>query len=143
MPSHARQVLHEVVERREPPVGGVAQHRVEPALGFAGEHRDAHVPAGIEIDRAAVQHRQAPGNVEAAHGDGNPGRAERPRDVERAGILVRLNADERDKPEIAVPPEAGEQRRHVDARVRLVDHFDVDGDVRPSTCRSAQSAAMP
>ena len=47
------------------------------------------------------------------------------------GILVRLNADERDESEIAVAPKAGEERRHVDARVGLVDHLDVDGDVRP------------
>ena len=66
-----------------------------------------------------------------------------PRDVERARILVRLDADQRDQAEIAVAPEPGEQRRHVDARVGLVDRLDIDGDVRPEHRRSAQSAAMP
>ena len=69
--------------------------------------------------------------MEAAHGNGNSGGLERSCNVEGAGILVRLNTNKRDKPEVAVAPEAGEQRRHVDARVRLVDHFNVDGDVRP------------
>ena len=41
-----RQVVHEVVERLERAVPGVAQHLVEPALlGLAGEERDAHAPA--------------------------------------------------------------------------------------------------
>ena len=128
---HARQVLHEIVDRCELARGRVAQHHVEPALGLAGKHGDAHVPAGVEIDRAPVQHRQAARDVEAAHGDRDAGLAERPRDVEGARILVRLDADQRDKPEIAVPPKAGEQRRHVDAGVGLVDRLDVDGDVRP------------
>ena len=87
--------------------------------------------AGVQVDRAAVEHRQAPGNVEAAHGDRNPSGCEWPCNVERAGILVGLNADKRDKPEIVVLPEAGEQRGHVDPGVRLINHFDVDGDVRP------------
>jgi hypothetical protein len=50
-PCHLRQVLDEVVERREPARGRVAQHRIEPALELAREHGDAHVPASVELDR--------------------------------------------------------------------------------------------
>ena len=67
--------------------------------------------------------------MEAAHGDRDSGLPERSRDVERARILVRLHADERDESEIAVAPKTGEQRGDVDAGVGLVDHRDVDGDV--------------
>ncbi len=68
--------------------------------------------------------------MEASDSDGDPSFAERSRDVESAGILVRLNADERNDPEIAITTKAGEESRHVDARIRLVDRLDVDGDVR-------------
>ena len=75
-----------------------------------------------------VQHGQAPRNVEAAHGDGNASLAERPRDIEGTGILVRLNADQPDHAEIAVPTKTVKKGGHVDTGVRLVDHRDVDGD---------------
>jgi hypothetical protein len=42
-----------------------------------------------------------------------------------------LNANERNEPEIAVTPKAGEQRRHIDPCVRFVHGLDVDGDIRP------------
>jgi len=130
-PLQTRQVLHEVVHRCEPTLGRIAQHHVEPALGLTREHGDAHVPTSVEIDRPSLQHRQASRHVEASDGDGNPSLPERSCDVEGARILVGLNADERNKPKSAVTPKASEQRRHVDAHVCLVDHLDVDGDVRP------------
>ncbi len=40
--------------------------------------------------------------MKASHNDGYSGVSERPRDIESAGVLVRLNADEPDKTEIAV-----------------------------------------
>jgi hypothetical protein len=130
-PLQTRQVLHEVVHRCEPTLGRIAQHHVEPALGLTREHGDAHVPTSVEIDRPSLEHRQASRHVEASDGDGNPSLPERSCDVEGARILVGLNADERNKPKIAVTPKASEQRRHVYAHVCLVDHLDVDGDVRP------------
>jgi hypothetical protein len=69
--------------------------------------------------------------MEASHGDEDSSFPERSCDVESAGILVRLNADERDNPDIAATPKAGEESGHVDARIRLVDRLDVDGNVRP------------
>ena len=91
---HPRQVLHKVVDRRKLASGGVLQHRFEPALGLAGKHGDAQIPAGVEIDRTPVKHRQASRHMKASHDDGNPGVPERPRDIESAGILIRLDADE-------------------------------------------------
>ena len=67
--------------------------------------------------------------MEAAQGDGDAGRAERPRKIKRARILIRLHADERDHAEIVVTPKAGDQRRHVDAHAGLVDRDDLDRDV--------------
>ena len=69
---HARQVLHEIVERSEPARGGVAQNHVEPALGLAGKHGNAHVPASIEIDCVPVQHRQTSRYMETTHGNLKP-----------------------------------------------------------------------
>jgi hypothetical protein len=127
---HGGQVFHEIVQRGEPIGGGVAQHVVEPVLGFAGEHGDTHISAGVEFNRTAIQHRQASRDVKAAHRHGNTSRAKRPRNIERARILVGLHADQTDETEIAMRLEAREQRRHIDARIGLVDHLDVDSGVR-------------
>ncbi len=131
MPSSPGRSFMKLYIGSESALCGIAQDLVEPALGLAREHGDAHFPAGVELDRVPIQHRQAPRNVKSADGNGNSSRPERSGNVESAGILVRLNTDKRDKPEVAVAPEPGEQPPHIDARVRLVDHFDVDGDVRP------------
>jgi hypothetical protein len=69
--------------------------------------------------------------MEAAHGDWNSGGAEWSSDVEGARVLVRLYADERNTSEIAVTPKAGEEHRHVNPGVGLVNHLDVDSDFRP------------
>ena len=91
--------------------GGVAQQAVEAAFGFAGEHRDAHVARGIEIDSAAIEHGQAAGHMEAAHRHLDAGGAEGSRDIERARILVRLHADQAEQAEIAVVAEALDEFR--------------------------------
>ena len=62
----------------------------------------------VEIDRLAVEHRDAAGGMEAAERDRNAGRPERPRDIERARILVRLHADQPHHAEIAVAREAAQ-----------------------------------
>jgi hypothetical protein len=82
--------------------------------------------------------------VKSAHGDGDPRRAKRGCDIEGTRVLVRLNADEADKTEIAVAPEASEERRHIDACVGLVDRLDIDGDARPeyATLRAIKRDAV-
>jgi len=128
---HARQVLHEVVDRRKLAPGRVLQYPVEPALGFSGKHGDPQVSARIEIDRAPIEHREASRHMKASHDDGYSGVSERPRDIEGTGVLVRLNADEPNKTEIAVRSQAGEESWRVHSRIGLVNHRDVDGDVPP------------
>jgi hypothetical protein len=56
---------------------------------------------------------------------------EKMRDVEGAGILVGLDPDQKDKPEIAMMPQPGDQLWDDDARIRLVDRLEIDGDVPP------------
>ena len=52
-------------------------------------------------------------------------------DVERTGILVRLDPDEGHQPKLAVTSQTGEKARDGDSRVRLVDRLDIDGNLRP------------
>ena len=127
----AGQVLHEIVERCELARRRIAQHRLEPAFGLAGKHGNAHFATGVEPDRVTVQHGQASRDMEAAHGDRQSGVAERPGDVERARILVGLNADQRDHSEIAVRAKFRQKGGNVDPRIGLVDRHDVDGDFGP------------
>jgi hypothetical protein len=75
--------------------------------------------------------------MKAAHGDSDPSGPERSCNVESAGILLRLNAYERNTSEIVVTSKAAKERRDIDACVRFVDDLDVDGDVRPAARCSA------
>ena len=93
-----RQVVHEVVERFERAVPGVAHHRVEsPLLRFAGEERDAHRLRLAQLHRHLVEHGDAAGDVEAADHDRNPRGQERAGEIDGAEELVRLHADEADE----------------------------------------------
>jgi hypothetical protein len=85
--------LHGTVQRGKPAVGGIPQHRVEPVFGFAGKHGNAHVAASVEIDRMAIQHREASRHMEAAHGNLDSVVAERSCNIEGARVLVRLDTD--------------------------------------------------
>jgi hypothetical protein len=69
--------------------------------------------------------------VEAADHNGDAGLPQGARDVERAGILVRLDPDQRNKPEVIVTTQPGEQGRHVDTSIRFIDRFDFNRDFRP------------
>ena len=66
--------------------------------------------------------------MKPAHHDGQSGLAERPGNIERARILVRLHPNQGYEPEIAVALELFQQPGNVDAGVGLVDCDDVDGD---------------
>src|SRR5262249_6682371 len=56
----------------------------------------------------AIQHRQTSRHMEAAHNDLDPGVAERSCNIESARILVRLDTDQPDEPEVTMRSEAGE-----------------------------------
>ena len=68
--------------------------------------------------------------MKTADSDLDAGRAQRPRDIESAGILVRLHTNQADQTEIAARSKKRQESRDVDAAVGLIDHFDVNGDVR-------------
>jgi hypothetical protein len=55
----------------------------------------------------------------------------RSRDVKRARVLVRLNADQRDQAEARMTLEAGKERGQVDAGIGLIDSHDLDVDIGP------------
>ena len=123
-------IIHVIVLRLEPAGGGVLQQQVEPPFGLAGHDRDAQIARTIKVHGLAVQHRQAAGGVEAAEHYRDARLPERPRDVERARILVGLHAHQSQHPELAAALEAPDQLRDVHAGIGLVDHLDVELDVR-------------
>src|SRR5262252_3079041 len=128
---HVRQVAHEIIERRKASGGGILQHKIEATLGLTGKHRNAHLPACIKPDGAAVKHRHTAGHVKSSDCDRDASSAERACYIEGARILVRLDANECKQPKIAVTAKPLDQFGHVDARMRLVNCLDVDRNVRP------------
>ena len=116
--------------RLEIAVGDTTQQRLETAFGLARENRNAEFARKVKVDRLAIEHRQAAGDVKAADGDVDAGSAERPGDVQRARILIGLHADQPDHAEAVMLAEAAQQLGDVDPRIGLVDHVDVDVDIR-------------
>jgi hypothetical protein len=66
--------------------------------------------------------------VETPDHDRHARRPQRARNVESAGILIRLDADQRDEAEIALGAKSGDDPRDIYPRIRLVDSVDVDRD---------------
>ena len=127
--AEARQVLHVVVERLQPAARGVLDDLIDMLLGFAGEDRDAKRLRLPNILGDLLQHRQAPGDVEAADHHLDARRAQRPGDIDRAGEFVGLHADDADQPEPAMRGDAAHQLLRHDAGVGLVDGNDVDRQI--------------
>jgi hypothetical protein len=93
-----REIVHPVVERLQRAVPGVEQHLAEPALlGLAGEEGDAERLCFAQLGWHLGQHREAAGDVKAAETDRQPGLQERPRQIDGAGKLVGLDADQPDQ----------------------------------------------
>ncbi len=92
-----RQVVHEVVERSQLVAVGRAQQLVQPALGLAGEQRDAEIHRLLQLGGEVRQHRDAAADVEAADAHRDAGRAQRPRDVDGPRKLIGLHADQPDQ----------------------------------------------
>ena len=65
------------------------------------------------------------------YGDLYAGGSKRPRDIDRARVLVRLNADEGDHAEAPMTAKTGKKRRHIDMGVGLIDCLYVEVDIRP------------
>jgi hypothetical protein len=126
---HIDQIVGEVVVRLEAAAGRFLQQRFKPAFRLAGKNTHAKLAGAIEIDGRAVEHGDAAGDVKAADDDGNAGGAERPRDVERARILVGLHTDQPDHAESTSFAETAQQFRDIHAGIGFVDNVDVDIDV--------------
>ena len=93
-----RQVVHVIVEWLEAAVEGVAQDLIEPAVfRLAREERDAEVMGGGHLRWHAGQHGEAAGHVKTADTHRHSGDEKRAGEVDGAGKLVRLDADEADQ----------------------------------------------
>ncbi len=91
----AVQVIIKRVERSGP---GIAQNLVEPpAFGLAGEKRDAKRLGLAHFLGHLRQHGNAARDMKTADANGQSGRQEWPRDIDGAGKLVRLHANQADQ----------------------------------------------
>src|SRR5207302_8981886 len=87
----------------------------------------ADVERFLEIGHELREHGEQAGNMEPADDHLDAGRTQRARQIEGAWILVRLDPDEPDEPEIAVAAEVGNDLVDADPSVRLVDRGDLHG----------------
>ncbi len=124
-----RQVVHEIVDRLERAGRRVLEHLVDAAFGLAREQAAAEVERDLQIGLGARQHRQQPGDMKAADHNRNARRPQRPRDIERARILVGLHADKPDHAEAVVAPDQVDDLFGLDAGVGLVDRGQINVDV--------------
>jgi hypothetical protein len=111
------------------------------AESFPGEPRPKDEGVLVRQPRAALRRMLEPeyAALERMH-IFEPGRGRKV--DEGARILVRLDANEGKQPKIAVTAKPGEQFRHVNAGMRLVNCLKSIATFCPRTWRSAQSAAM-
>ena len=97
-------------------------------LGLAGKERDAERLRLADVGRQLRQHGDAAGDVEAADADRQPGREERPREIDRARELVRLHADQADQRLAAGLPDHADDAVGPNAPVGLVIGVQADLD---------------
>ncbi len=90
------QIVHVVVDRREPAGQRIGEDSGEPPFGFAGKQADAEPAGCFEIGRQLRQHRKATRHVKPADRDLDAGFAEPCSQIHRARELVRLHADQAD-----------------------------------------------
>ena len=125
---HAGHVMQVIVEGLRLAGVDVAEKAGHPSLALAGEQGDAERLRLLEVRGQLRQHRYAAGDMEPADDDRNIELAERAREIERAGKLVRLDPDEPDE-SAAVGLDALRHRLDVDDLVALVIGFELDVDV--------------
>ena len=121
---HIGHVVEEIVDRLRRPGVDVLDELGEPALALAGIKDDAELLRLLEIGRQFGQHGDAARHVEAADRHRHAAVAELPGDVERAGELVRLHADQRDHAPVRL--DAVGDPLDVEDRVALVIGLDND-----------------
>ena len=126
-----RQVVEVIVDRRQIPGGRILDYPVHPPFRLAGEQRDAEIQGVLQIGLHVRQHGEAAGDVKSADYHLNAGRAQRAGDVERAGKLVGLHADQPDHAEPGIVLDLLDHPLDRHARVGLVEGGNLDVDVRP------------
>ena len=139
---HLRHVAQIVVDWLGLAAVDLAQQRGDAAFAFAGEQDDPEIERRFEIVRHFRQHREAAAHVKAADHHGNPGGAEFTGDIERAGKLIGLHADETDEAGFGIADLAN-GALDVDDGVALVIGLDVDIDVVTERLRSRTFGHQP
>ena len=124
-----RQIVHEIVERLQAVVDGIAQNLLQATfLRFAREKEDAHLLRPAHIRIAFRQHGDGTGDVEPADAHHDAALAQGTGDVERARKLVGLHPHQHHQPDIGGPEERGDPGG-VDARIGLIEAVDVEVDI--------------
>jgi hypothetical protein len=108
----------------------VDEQFIQPSFRFAGKKRNPHVERLLQFRLYSGQHRHRARDVEAADDDGNAGRAQRARNIQRTRKLVRLHADQAHHAEADGLFDFADDLAGSDAGIRLIDRGDDDVDVR-------------
>ncbi len=131
------QVVHEVVDRLQPPGDRVADDLDQaPFLGLAGEDEAPQIQGLLNVGLDPRQHRQGAGDVEAADADSYAPGAEVTGDFQCAGKLVGLHAHQHHHPRpggLNFPRDAP----HAHPGVALIDGHELESEIaqRPSLAR--------
>ena len=126
-----RQVVHEVVQRRQRRGPGIADHAVEPAfLGLAGEEGDAERLRFAQFRGHIRQHRKTARHMKTADGDREACLQEWAGQVHRARELVALHAHQRNQHPAAGADNLANDAIRTDAPIRLVIGVETNLDAR-------------
>src|SRR6516164_4159031 len=86
----SRQLVHEVVDRREPMLEGSAQHITQPFFRLACEQRNSERGRLFQLRGEFRQHREATANVKATDGNLDSSLTKLARDIDGSCELVGL-----------------------------------------------------
>ena len=128
------QIVHEIVERLHLAAPRVAKHLIEPMLfRCACEQSYAACLRLFELGRHFGQHGDAARHMKPADTDLNAGVAELAREVHRAGILIRLHADDADQRPPTAPLQVADDPFRMDAPVGVIIGLDGELDSWPQS----------
>jgi len=130
-------VIHEIVERLERACCRILQDQFEPALGFAGEQRDAQGLGAVEIGIDAIEHTDRAGDVETADDDCNAPSTQWRSNIECTRKLVGLDPDQHHHASVRALDHA-RKASGANARIRFVVdvYFKFDVGAENSTFRA-------
>ena len=122
---HLWHVAQIIVDRLGIAGSDIAHHFGHAAFGLAREQMNAEIQRFLEIDRQRRQHGDATAHMKAADDHRHAESAKLPPEIERARILIRLNADQADHA-AAGGADAPRRGLDIDDGVALVASFDLD-----------------